>query len=413
MPSISDPAREVVELTPAPSAAESGDFDRRGVYTMAFAHATNDLYGGFIGPLLPAVQEKLAIPLWVASLMIPAQQIPGILQPVIGHMADKTSRRWFVVFAPAATALSISAIGLANNIVSVLILLMISGLASGAFHAPAVAMIGEYGGHRMGRAMSIFMAGAEAARALAPLIITATIAWLTLEGSVVVAVFGLSASVILFFTVDTSESDAARHSAPAIQLGPLVRSRRAWLGSLMMVLFLNAAATAPFHYFLVKFLADEKGYGDWYGGLALSIFYAAGVSGMLGGGLLSDRLGTRNSLVVFLTIAPPLLVLYLLVENGGILPLIFLIPASATLTAVRPLMTASSQELMPEARGTIAGASLAFSFVSLSLTAFAFGAIADQIGLETAFFGATAASLIAVPFALMLPRKGQTPGDLM
>lgn len=405
-------AVEATEQPKAESVERADDFDRRGTYTMAFAHATHDLYGGFLGPLLPVVQDKLAVTLTIASLMIPAQQVPGIFQPFIGHLVDKTSRRWFVVLAPATTALSVSTIGLASNIYAVLVLLFISGLSSGAFHAPAVALMGEHGGRRMGRAMSIFMAGAEAARSLAPLIITAAIAWLTLEGSVAVAAFGVIASVILFFTIDTSASDAARRAAPSVDLKPIIQSRRVWLGALVMVTMLNAIATAPFHFFLVKFLADEKGYGNWYGGLALSIFFAAGVAGMLTGGVLSDRLGTRLSLAVFLTAATPLLLLYLLIENGGILPFLFLIPASATLTAVRPLMTASAQELMPEARGTIAGASLALSFVSLSLTAFLFGAIADRIGLESAFFGVTIASLLAVPFALLLPKRGQTPGDL-
>ena len=380
------------------------DNRRREIYTLAGAHAAHDLYGGFLGPLLPAIQAKLAVSLTVISLMFPAQQVPGIFQPFLGVLIDRTSRKIFVVLGPAITAISISALGLANNVWMVLFLLFISGISSGIFHAPAVALMGEYGGTRSGRAMAVFMSGAEVARALAPLLITAAITWLTLEGSAVVMVFGIAASVILYFTLDTSESDAARHAAPPVSLRPLLRARRGWLGALVAITVLNAIATGPYHYFLVKFLV-EKGYSDWYAGLALTILFSAGVAGMLGGGLLSDHLGSRNTLGLALAAASPLLVLYLLVENGGWLPFLVLIPASAALTAVRPQMMAISQDLLPEARGAMAGGMLALSFVSLSVTAFAFGAIADQIGLETAFYGVSVASAFAVPFVFILPGR--------
>ncbi|MFW6074484.1 MAG: MFS transporter [Chloroflexota bacterium] len=388
---------------------ERVDYDRRGTYTMAGAHAAHDLYGGFLGPLLPEIQAKLAVSLTVVSLMIPAQQLPGIFQPFIGYLADRTSRRWFVVAAPAVTAFSVSAIGLANHVAIVLFLLFISGLASGAFHAPAVALMGEYGGDRMGKAMSLFMAGAEIARALGPLIITAAISWLTLEGSAVVVVFGAAASVILYFTVDTQASDDARREAPSINLRPLVRARARWFGALMAITVLNAIATGPFHFFLVKFLADEKGYGNWYGGFALTLFFSAGVVGMLAGGSIADRIGLRTTIATALGLTSPLIAFYLLIENGGWIPLVALLPAAAILTSVRPLVMAVAQELLPEARGSMAGAMLALGFVSLSLTAFFFGAIADRIGLENAFFGVAIASGLAVPFALMLPRKGERP----
>jgi predicted MFS family arabinose efflux permease len=252
--------------------------------------------------------------------------------------------------------------------------------------------------------MSIFMSGAEVARALAPLLITAAIAVLTLEGAALVVVFGLAASVILYFTVDTSESDAARHAAPPVSLRPLLSARRAWLGALLVVTVLNATATGPYHYFLVKFLV-EKDYSEWYAGLALTVFFSAGVAGMLAGGVLSERIGSRNTLAVAMAASSPLLVLYLLVEDGGWLPFLALVPAAAALTAVRPQIMAISQDMLPEARGAMAGGMLAMSFVSLSIAAFTFGAVADRIGLETAFFGVSLASALAVPFIFILPER--------
>ncbi|RIK47341.1 MAG: hypothetical protein DCC58_00055 [Chloroflexi bacterium] len=297
--------------------ANDGEYDARGVRVAAFAHGAHDIYPSFIGPLVPQVQDKLGISLALASLMVPAQQLPSVFQPFIGYLADRTSRRWFVVLSPGVAAVSLSSIGLAPNIAVVLMLLFVSGLASATFHAPAVALVGEFGGNRMGRAMSIFMAGGEVSRTVGPLLITGAIALLTLEGSFVVMVVGLAASVILYLTLDTRAADARRLSAPKFDLRPLLRARRKPIAGILGFTIVTGIATMPFHYFLVKFLV-EQGHSVWYGGIALSTLFASGIVGGLIGGTLSDRYGRQWVLGLSVGLAPPLLYLYLLLEDGSI-----------------------------------------------------------------------------------------------
>ncbi|MEZ4523480.1 MAG: MFS transporter [Thermomicrobiales bacterium] len=136
--------------------AHIDEFDQRGTLTVSGAHFAHDLYSSFLGPLIPAVQEKLGVSLFIASLMIPAQQMPSVVQPFVGAWADRTSKRWFVVAAPAVAALGVSTIGLAPHVALILLLLICSGLASAAFHAPSIALVGEYGGSKTGRSDVVF-----------------------------------------------------------------------------------------------------------------------------------------------------------------------------------------------------------------------------------------------------------------
>ena len=200
---------------------------------ISFAHFAHDLYGSFTAVLIPPVQEKLGVPLAIASLMVPAQQMPSVLQPFIGVIADRRGKKWFVVLAPAVAAMSISSIGLAPHFALVLLLLFAAGLASASFHTPAVALAGERGGSKTGLSMAFFLAGGELARTVGPLFITAAISWFTLEGSFVVMVFGLIASVILFFTLDTSESDTRQRDAERIPVMPLLRQKLRWIVALL------------------------------------------------------------------------------------------------------------------------------------------------------------------------------------
>lgn len=387
-----------------PAAAED-TYDPQGVAVAAGAHFAHDMYPSFIGPLVPVIQEKLGISLALASLIIPAQQLPSVFQPVIGMVADRTSRRWFVVLSPATAAVSLSSVGLAPNFAVVLILLLISGLSSATFHAPAVALVGEFGGNRMGRAMSIFMAGGELSRTLGPIIITAAIAMFTLEGSFVVMVFGIVASVILYFTLDTKATDAKRMATASVPIKPILRARRRPITALLAYSVITGIATTPLHFFLVELLT-EKGRSEWYGGFALSTVFAAGVVGGLIGGSLSDRIGRQKMLLLFTSATPPMLYLFLWLENGGLAVFAVLALAGAITMAPRSVVLAQGAELLPEARGPMAGLLLALGFVSMSIAALVFGAISDRVTIETAYWAVPAIYLLALPAILFLPQRG-------
>lgn len=369
---------------------------------VAGGHLAHDLYSSFLAILIPAVQDKLGLSLAVVSLMIPAQQIPGIAQPFVGYVADRTTRKWFVVLAPTVTAITLSSVALAPNVAVVLLLLMAAGLSSACFHAPAVALVGELGGKRTGRAMSIFMAFGESARTIGPLLLTAAIALFTLEGSAVVMVFGLAASLVLYFTLDTSESDLLRKGAKKVEFRPLLRARRKPLGALLAVSVINGLATSPYTYFLVKYL-ESSGRSHWYAGLAVSLISGAGIAGGLLAGNLSDVVGRKTVLAVTSIVAVPMFYLYLGLENGSWYVLAILMAAGFLAIGIRPVVLAVAQDLMPEARGSTAGLMLAIGFIAQSLAAPAFGALGDNIGLGHAFWLVSATSLVALPFIPFLP----------
>jgi FSR family fosmidomycin resistance protein-like MFS transporter len=404
-----EPKTPAIATLPEPAADE---FDQRGTLTVSGAHFAHDLYSSFLGPLIPAVQEKLGVSLFIASLMVPAQQMPSIIQPFIGAWSDRTSKRWFVVLAPGVAALTVSTVGLAPHVGLILMLLVCSGLASAAFHAPSIALVGEYGGKKTGRAMSYFMFGGEASRSIGPLIITAAIAWFTLEGSFVVAVFGVAASVILYFTVDTTRSDteAAARLRLNIAIRPLLRARIRWLTGLFGFNLMISAFNAPFAFFLFKYLLVE-GRSDWFAGLSLSLYFAAGGFGGLIWGPLSDHIGRRRVLYGTLGISPLIVYAYLFLEHVSGLGMVVLILAGVFSMASRPIMLAMAQEILPESRAQMSGLMLAFGFVTMSLITMAFGAISDRVGVDTALWYVPLFGFLSLPFIALMPRRGEQPAQ--
>jgi FSR family fosmidomycin resistance protein-like MFS transporter len=381
---------------------EASKFSIWGTLVITFAHFSHDLYGSFTAVLIPPVQEKLGLPLSIAALMVPAQQLPSVLQPFIGVLADRTSKRWFVVFAPAAAAISISSIGLAPHFAIVLLLLFTAGLASASFHTPAVALAGERGGNKVGQSMAIFLGGGDLARTVGPLFITAAISWFTLEGSFVVMVFGLIASAILFFTVNTEASDTAQKAREHVPLVPLLKEKLRWIAALLAFVGVFSLGFVPFSIFLVKLLV-AKGYSDWYAGFSLSVLFGAGVFGGFFGGILSDRYGRRIVLALTTLAGVPLLYLYLWFDDRSYAAIPILVAAGILMRSSRPIQLALMQDMLPQARGPASGVLLAFQFIAQSGTALGFGAFADSVGIETAFWIVPGMALLSIPIIALLP----------
>jgi FSR family fosmidomycin resistance protein-like MFS transporter len=402
----------VEELSVAPDVAEEAtgakadDYDARGTYTVAGAHLSHDLYSSFRDPLIPYVQENLGISLFMASLMVPAQSFPSLLQPFIGVLADRTSKRWFVVLAPGVAGISTSAIGLAPNVYVILLLLFTAGLASAAFHTPAVALTGEYGGRRLGWSMAVFQAGGSLARALGPLSVTGVIWLVGFRNLWIAMILGIAASVALYFVIDTSASDAAEKSRDTVPFKPLLKARARYVGGLLAFGLLRSLGRAPFTIFLVAYLI-EVGRGDWYASISLATISFAGIFGGFVGGFMSDHTGSRFVMASSTAALVPILYLYLFLENGSIWVVSLLALAGIISMASGPLELSLAQEIMPEARGTMAGLILAFRFTTMSIVALAFGALADAIGIEDAYWYIPVLSLLALLAVPFLPQRGQ------
>ncbi len=74
--------------------------------------------------------------------------------------------------------------------------------------------------------------------------------------------------------------------------------------------------------------------------------------------------------------------------------------------APRSVILAVGAEILPEARGPMAGMLLALGFVSMSIAALAFGAFADTIGIVEAYWFVPVIWFLALPCIALLPRKG-------
>ena len=391
------PAAAAIETDARPEPFQAGS-----VVMLSLCHLIHDMYSSFLSPLLPLLIEKLSLSLTLAGLLSTVMQIPALFNPLIGVWADRISMRWFIILAPAMTAVPMSLIGLAPSYAILMILLFLAGISVSLFHVPAPVMVAKLSGGHKGRGMSFFMTGGELARTVGPLAAVAGVSFLGLEGFYPIMVFGLAASLWLFFRFkDVPIKSSRRHPA---SLAGAWREMRHIMLPLVGILCARGFMHASIVTFLPTFIRLQTG-DLWLAGISLTLVEGAGVAGVLTAGPLSDRFGRRRVLLASLVGAPIMLLGFIYLD--GWLRFAALIATGFTLLSTTPVMLALVQEHNLSSPAAANGFFMMASFMARSSVVVVVGLLGDVFGLESTYICSAVLGLLGIPFILMLPGKHQ------
>ena len=169
------------------------------VVTVAAAHAAHDTYFAYLPTILPLLIKSLLLNTTQAGLLTACSQIPSLLQPVLGHLADRKNLKLLVILAPALSGLLVTLVGVAPSFGVAAMLLLLAGFSTAGFHAIAPSMVSARAGRKVGRGMGFFMVGGEVGFGLGPLIVVAAIGFLTLKGLPWLMTLGMLTSVVFYF----------------------------------------------------------------------------------------------------------------------------------------------------------------------------------------------------------------------
>ena len=377
-------------------------FNLPGVVAVSFSHFVHDVYSSFLAPLLPLLIEKLSMTLTQAGLLSTMMQLPAMLNPWIGALADRISVRWFIILAPALTAVPMSMIGLAPTYAALLTLMLFAGISVSIFHVPAPVVVARMAGRHKGLGMSFFMVGGEAARAVGPVAAVGLVALMGLEGFYPVAAVSFLCSALLFMA--TRDLPVTRTATAPVPLRQTWKDTRVVLGPITGILMARGFMHGCMAAFLPTFITMNTG-NLWLAGAGLTIFEAAGVAGVLVAGTLSDRLGRRRMLTISLLGAPVSLLAFVWAQ--GWLAYVMLIFCGFTLLSTTPVMLALVQEHAGASPSAANGLFMMISFLARSAIVVVVGMVADSIGLKTAYIIFALVGFIGLPFVFRLPNDNR------
>jgi FSR family fosmidomycin resistance protein-like MFS transporter len=378
---------------------QSTDFPLLKATLISSAHLINDTYSGFVSPLIPFLIANLSLMKVEASLFLFFFQGLSILQPFIGHMADRFDMRKVALFAPAVTGIFISLFADAPNLPMALVYCILAGISSATMHAILPALLGSYSGRHLGKGISMWMSAGDMGFIIGPLVITAVVATYSTHAAPWLMIGGIIVSILLniFFRNEPYHvKDSGQHKS--IPKQQLLRFMLPITGMILM----NSLLRSSISNYLPVYLT-EAGAGVWLSGSSVSIMQVFGLVGIALGGLSKDRFGYKFVLLVSLLLSSSGMLLF--VFSDGLLRVASLAILGIAMLMMMPVAMATVQEFFPNNRSFANGVYLALLFGITALSGVLSGFLYDHLGGHTTFMIGGLVSYLAIPFVFLMPAK--------
>jgi MFS transporter, FSR family, fosmidomycin resistance protein len=360
---------------------------------VAIAHGANDAYAAFLHPLLPRIMERLDLSIALAaSLAMTLSLAASLVQPLMGHLADRYGRRLFVVVGPLLSGIFMSLIGVAPTFIVLALFLALGGLGSAMFHPPGASMAARAGtGKGSGMRASFFSFGGALGYAAGPLIAVGVVTALGLAGLWVAMLPMIGLAAVLWRLLPADRPHPGRAAPPGI--GTVVRALRGPLG---IVFGISAVAAFVQRVYLTMqpISIAATGGSEAAGAVALSVYLGGQALGSLSGGNLADRVDRGRLLFWLATLSFPAHALALWLPAGSAPMLAAAAVAGFLNMALLPPVVVMAQEIMPDGAAVSAGVVMGLAWATGSVFVLGTGVLGDV-------FGARDAALLSVPLSML------------
>ena len=349
---------------------------------VAVAHTTNDLYASFLAPLLPRLMTKLDITIALAAALAMTLSIAAsLLQPLMGYWADRLGRRYFVAAGPLLGGLFLSLIGWAPSFGVLIVVLVLGGLGSAAFHPPGASYAARLeGGKGSGVRVSIFSFAGTMGFAAGPLLVIALVSRTGLDGMWIAMIPGIVLGLIVVRALPPDRPGVTRRV-------PSVREVFGYLVGPLGLLFGISAIMAfaqRVYVTMEPIIVAEAGGSEEVGALGLTVFMGAQAIGSLGGGYLTDRIDRRHLLFALTALALPAYMAAVGLTPGSWGAFAAAATAGALGMAVLPPVVVMAQEILPEGAAVGSGIVMGLAWAAGSVVVLGTGVLGDLIGPQPA-----------------------------
>ena len=357
------------------------------------AHLVNDGYSGMLSPLLPLIAAKFDLTLTTTGMLVSGYSLfAAMSQPVLGYFADKSKRTFFVVTGPLMSCIFMSLLGVAPNIIFLLLFLAMAGLGVSSFHPQAASLAGKYSGDQRGWGLGIFIMGGTIGYGAGPLAISYYVSAYSFDTAYLMMLPGL-ATIALYLAIGPGIPSLNINSHRQ-SIRKIFRFDNIGMIFLVATAYIRGLTIMAFNSF-IPFLILERGGEIIASGTAIFMLQFFGAIGGVAGGWLSDRFGRMGLILLSLGLAPIFFIGSLYLPGLWIFPL--LAAGGFLMLSSNPVSVAFAQELLPGNQGLAASLIVGLSWGLAGLTISLVGLSADSFGiLETL----TVVSLL--PFTVMI-----------
>jgi len=380
--------------------------DKRGMALLAFGHLTDDINQSFIAAVLPFLIISLHLSYTAAATLVLGQAISSsVIQPAIGHLADKRALPWLIPVGLLLAGGGIAFMGIAPSFGWAFLAALVSGIGVACFHPEAARFANYLAGEKKATGMRWFAAGGNVGFAIGPLFATAAIATWGLRGTLAAIVPVSILALLIFIDIPRLKTFLpARRKA-----GTLPEFGDDWTSFVKLSLFVTVRSMTYLGMvtFIPLYAIGVLHYAPAIGATLLTTFLLSGVLGTIAGGPLADRFGRRVILLGSMAGSCLLVAGFVALTHNGTTPIAVVFALAAVtgfaLVASQTAFIVLGQEYLPNRLGVASGVTLGLGVSLGGMFTPVLGAIADAHGLSASLLTIAALCLIALGFAFTLP----------
>jgi FSR family fosmidomycin resistance protein-like MFS transporter len=336
------------------------------------AHFFVDFYMNLLPGLMPSIAANLSLSMTLSGLLFTLQSMASSwLQPIFGYIGGRYSVPKVLAVSLIFTALLMSTVGTATNYILLLLIIFLGSISSAIFHPFGSVAISTVTQKNQGFIMSLYFAAGTLGMTIVPILSTMTKNRLGLNGILLWGIPGILTGIVILslknrvpnvtsYKIVKSE-DKSANLVKTIFVLVIIVGLRSWVSNTFTMYI-------PIYYVTRGFTEEAAG------GIQSAFLLLTGIGGILGG-IITDRIGVKKTLIISGFLATVTLLGFFFVN--GIPAIIFLLLSGALLQSAYPGVVVLAQRVNPESQSINTGFLQGFGYGIGGLGSVVTGALAD------------------------------------
>lgn len=355
---------------------------------LAGGHFVNDIYTGFLNPIMPFIAAKIGISMAVATVVLSMSHIfSSLLQPIFGFFADNMLKRAFIFWGLLFTSCFIPFAPASQTLPVMIVFIILGSLGSSLFHPQALGLANKYAGADRVKYMGIFLGMGTLGYSVGPLLSAYVAQFWGLNKMPVLSLIGLFWVGLMFKFVPKMSN--LRLVKPHYELKPafkaILSNRKL---NILNVISMLKSLISTSCFILLPFLWKDMGYSPFFIGTALFVFIFVGGIGSILSNKFEKLVGTRNVFYFSMISTLPLMFLFVLTYKAfpAFSFAVYFVMGFVTMLAV-PVTMNMAQSIIPEYKSIIGGFINGFSWGIVALIMSLNGYVAQKFGITNVLLG--------------------------
>lgn len=355
---------------------------------LAGGHFVNDIYTGFLNPIMPFIAAKIGISMAVATVVLSMSHIfSSLLQPIFGFFADNMLKRAFIFWGLLFTSCFIPFAPASETLPVMIVFIILGSLGSSLFHPQALGLANKFSGSDRVKYMGIFLGMGTLGYSVGPLLSAYVAQFWGLNKMPVLSLIGLFWVGLMFKFVPKMSN--LRLVKPHYELKPafkaILSNRKL---NILNVISMLKSLISTSCFILLPFLWKDMGYSPFFIGTALFVFIFVGGIGSILSNKFEKLVGTRNVFYFSMISTLPLMFLFVLTYKAfpAFSFAVYFVMGFVTMLAV-PVTMNMAQSIIPEYKSIIGGFINGFPWGIVALIMSLNGYVAQKFGITNVLLG--------------------------